>query len=162
MTGSRPHGGDPAHFEDAARVAESLFFDKQQTETLAQHLAKETGETAQLSGKLVALSPPSATLRNTVRSVVPIRLSDTERAQITAAAGHLGLTLSGFLRQSALQASAIIEGKVKPRRERPEVAEPERDRAPFILGDTERPHIVDGMRILPDGTVVDWELPSEY
>jgi uncharacterized protein (DUF1778 family) len=100
---------------------------------------------AQPSGKLVASSPPSATPRNTARAVVPIRLSDAERAQIAAAAGHLELTLSGFLRQSALQASAIVEGKasVKP----PDVSpsEPVRE-APVVLLDASPRHaFVDGI-----------------
>ena len=43
-----------------------------------------------------------------------LRLAEAERAQIAAAAGGLKLTLSGFLRQSALQASAVVEEKAAP------------------------------------------------
>jgi hypothetical protein len=95
-----------------------------------------------------------------VSTVIGSRFSDAERAQVSRAAARSKLTLSAFVRQAALASSAIIEGKVEPRRERDEASEPERDRAPFILGDTERPHIVDGMRILADGSVVDWEPDS--
>jgi uncharacterized protein (DUF1778 family) len=47
-----------------------------------------------------------------VRGVVPVRLSDAERAQIAGAAKRQSLTLSGFIRQASLQASAVVEGKV--------------------------------------------------
>jgi uncharacterized protein (DUF1778 family) len=55
-----------------------------------------------------------ATLRNTaVRDVLAIRLSAAEREQITAAATRLELTLSGFVRQSALQSSAVVEKRCR-------------------------------------------------
>jgi hypothetical protein len=60
-----------------------------------------------------------------VRDVLAIRLSAAEREQITAAATRLGLTLSGFVRQSALQSSAVIEKKVSV--PEPQPAEPERE-----------------------------------
>jgi hypothetical protein len=47
------------------------------------------------------------------------------REQITAAATRLGLTLSGFVPQSALQSSAVIEKKVSV--PEPQPAEPERE-----------------------------------
>jgi len=48
------------------------------------------------------------------REVVTLRLAEGERAQVAAGAGCLKLTLSGFLRQSAFQASAIVEEKAAP------------------------------------------------
>ena len=39
-------------------------------------------------------------------------MSDQEREQIAGAAARLELTLSGFVRQAALQASAVVEKKV--------------------------------------------------
>jgi hypothetical protein len=93
------------------------------------------------------LSPRSATPRNTARAVVPIRLSDRERAQIAAAAGRLELTLSGFLRQSALQASAIVEGKasVKPATERKSDPEPARESRVVLLDAAPSHHFVEGI-----------------
>jgi uncharacterized protein (DUF1778 family) len=46
------------------------------------------------------------------REVLAIRVSDQERGQIAGAAARLGLTLSGFVRQAALQASAVVARKV--------------------------------------------------
>jgi uncharacterized protein (DUF1778 family) len=60
-----------------------------------------------------------------VRDVLAIRLSAAEREQITAAATRLGLRLSGFVRQSALQSSAVVEKKVSVKE--PQPAEPERE-----------------------------------
>jgi uncharacterized protein (DUF1778 family) len=54
-------------------------------------------------------------------TVVGARFSDIERAQVEAAAGRLGLNLSGFVRQAALQASAVVGKKAvvyPPRRRR--------------------------------------------
>jgi hypothetical protein len=65
-----------------------------------------------LSGKPASPSPPSATLRNTVRGVVPVRLSDQERGQIAGAAARLGLHLLGVCASAALQASAVLGRKV--------------------------------------------------
>jgi uncharacterized protein (DUF1778 family) len=64
--------------------------------------------------KTAAPSSSSATLRNTVcmRDVLAIRLSDAERAQVAGAAARLELTVSGFVRQAALQASAVVGRKV--------------------------------------------------
>jgi hypothetical protein len=45
---------------------------------------------------------------------VPIRLSAAEREQIKAASSRLELTLSGFIRQAALEASARVEQKATP------------------------------------------------
>jgi hypothetical protein len=42
-------------------------------------------------------------------------LGDGERRQIAEAAAQLGLTLSGFVRQSALQGAAVTLGRVKVR-----------------------------------------------
>jgi hypothetical protein len=46
-----------------------------------------------------------------------MRLSDAEREQIGRAAARLKLPLSGFVRRAALQASAVVEGKVAVRPE---------------------------------------------
>ena len=48
-----------------------------------------------------------AEARNT-REVFPIRLSGAERAQIEGAAKRRELTIAGFVRQAALQASAVV------------------------------------------------------
>jgi hypothetical protein len=94
--------------------------------------------------------------RNT-RSVLPIRLSDRERAQIAGAAQRRELTVSGFVRQAALAASAVVQGKVTPRIENAEISlrrgqpssdpkKPNRDGLVFV--DTELPgHWVDGERV---------------
>lgn len=81
-----------------------------------------------------------------MRAVVPIRLNDAEREQIARAAARLELTLSGFVRQAALQESAVVERKVsvKPRSERPNV--PEREpRGVVVLDDQLEHHFVDGL-----------------
>jgi uncharacterized protein (DUF1778 family) len=77
------------------------------------------------------------------RAVVPVRLSDAEREQIARAAARLELSLSGFIRQAALQASAVVEERVSvtaPKREAPE-----RELGLVVLDDA-RPtgHYVDG------------------
>jgi uncharacterized protein (DUF1778 family) len=59
-----------------------------------------------------------------VREVLAIRISDAEREQIAGAAVKLRLTLSGFVRQAALQASAVVAKKVSV--QAPEPPEPER------------------------------------
>jgi hypothetical protein len=41
-----------------------------------------------------------------------MRLSDAEREQIAGAAARLSLPLTSFVRQAALQASAVVEKKV--------------------------------------------------
>jgi len=57
------------------------------------------------------------------REVLAIRLSDGEREQIAGAAARLGLALSSFVRQAALQASAVVGRKVSV--QAPEPAERE-------------------------------------
>jgi uncharacterized protein (DUF1778 family) len=95
------------------------------------------------------------TMPGGVRNTVAIRLSGPEREQIARAATRQKLTFSGFVRQAALQASAIVTEKATIKA--PERKEPEAREAPFVLVEEERPRIVDGLRILPDGRVVDWE-----
>jgi uncharacterized protein (DUF1778 family) len=93
--------------------------------------------------------------RNT-RQVVPIRLSGPEREQIAKAAARQGKTVSGFVRESALASSAVVTERVTPvRAPEREVAQPRE--APFVLVKEERPRIVDGLRVLPDGRAVDWD-----
>jgi hypothetical protein len=72
-----------------------------------------------------------------VRSVVPIRLSDRERGQIAGAARRLQLTLSRFVRQAALEASARVERKVS-------VAAPPEPELVVVESEPERVHYVDG------------------
>jgi uncharacterized protein (DUF1778 family) len=78
-----------------------------------------------------------------MRSVVLIRLSDQERGQIASAATRLQLTLSGFIRQAALQASAVVERKASVKAKTP--AEPERRE--LVIADLEPSihHDVDGI-----------------
>jgi hypothetical protein len=79
------------------------------------------------------------------RQVVTLRLAEVERAQIAAAAGRLKLTLSGFLRQSALQASAVVDEKAAPMRPVRDVTNPRpMRREPLVLVDGESEHWVDG------------------
>jgi hypothetical protein len=73
-----------------------------------------------------------------MRSVSTIRLSDQERSQIAAAAARLKLPFSSFLRQAALQASAVVERKVSVR-ERPPAG-----RELIILEPTTPHRFVDG------------------
>jgi hypothetical protein len=78
-----------------------------------------------------------------VRSVTPIRLSDAEREQIQAAAARRKLTVSGFIRQAALQASAIVEGKATAKA--PEREEPGSGYGGLVVLETEPTgHWVDG------------------
>jgi uncharacterized protein (DUF1778 family) len=90
----------------------------------------------------------SPTRRNTARSVVPIRLGDSERAQIARAASRLQLTLSGFVRQAALQASAVVDRKAsmvsKPRDADLDQSMSERG---LVVVEPEREHYVDGERV---------------
>lgn len=104
---------------------------------------RENGSTI---GKRVSPSPSSATLRNTpVREVTPIRLSVAERAQIAGAAARRKLTVSGFIRQAALQASAIVEGKASVRRpEEPRQASAYDERGLVIVDPEPAGHWVDG------------------
>jgi hypothetical protein len=78
------------------------------------------------------------------RDVVPVRLSDAEREQIASAALRQGLTFSAFLRQAALQTSAIVAGKVsvKPR----EREARERVKVPTILADDPPPRVEEPWR----------------
>jgi hypothetical protein len=59
------------------------------------------------------------------RSVGEFRgpLRDEERGQIAGAAARLELTLSGFVRQAALQASAVVGRKVSVQASEPPVRE---------------------------------------
>jgi Protein of unknown function (DUF1778) len=47
-----------------------------------------------------------------MREVLAIRLSPAERRQVAAAAERVGKSLSGFVREAALAASARVTGKV--------------------------------------------------
>jgi hypothetical protein len=47
-----------------------------------------------------------------MRDVLAIRLSEAERRQVAEAAERFGQTLSGFVREAALQASARVTVKV--------------------------------------------------
>jgi hypothetical protein len=71
-------------------------------------------------------------------------LSDAEREQIQAAAAWRKLTLSGFIRQAALQASAIVEGKATVRT--PESEQPDSVDGGLVVLETGPPagHWVDG------------------
>jgi uncharacterized protein (DUF1778 family) len=80
-----------------------------------------------------------------VRAVVPIRLSDVERGQIAAAAARLGLSLSGFVRQAALQASAAVERKAAVKAEEPLAVVVAESSGLVVVGELEeRWHYVDG------------------
>jgi hypothetical protein len=69
------------------------------------------------------------------------------------------LGVSQFARQALLAASAQTLGKVTPVKA-PEPV-PVRDVVAPVIDTVEaRPHIVDGMRLLPDGRVVDWDEPE--
>ena len=68
------------------------------------------------------------------REVLAIRLSDAEREQIAGAAARLKLTLSGFVRQAALQASAVVGRKVSVQAPEP----PERESLGVVLLDPEQ------------------------
>ena len=93
-------------------------------------------------------------VRNT-REVVALRLADREREQITRAATRRKLTFSAFLREAALQASAIVTERASVKAPEPE---PRPARDPLVIDlEQERPHIVDGMLLHPDGTVTDWD-----
>jgi hypothetical protein len=81
-----------------------------------------------------------------VRAVVPIRLSDAERGQISAAAERLGLTLSGFLRQAGLQASAVVESEASGEDADTEPA-PERPLIVLEFGAEQKAHYVDGEKV---------------
>lgn len=79
------------------------------------------------------------------REVVTLRLAEAERAQIEAAASRLKLTLSGFLRESALQASAVVEDKAAPVWPGRDVRKPRPMRSePLVLIEVESEHWVDG------------------
>jgi hypothetical protein len=98
-------------------------------------------------------------LRNT-RDVLAIRLSGPEREQIAKAATRQKLTLSGFVRSAALQASARVLEKVTPAK--PPAPKPAEAReTPLVLIDDEprRGRLVDGLLLMPDGRVL--EPPDE-
>jgi hypothetical protein len=84
------------------------------------------------------------------REVVTLRLAEAERAQIEAAAGRLKLMLSGFLRQSALHASAAVEEKAVPVRPVREVRNPRpMRREPLVLVEVDRWMATTGIRWEP-------------
>jgi hypothetical protein len=65
--------------------------------------------------------------------VIGARFSDAERAQVEAAAGRLELTVSGFVRQAALQA-AVVGRKVSVQAPEP----PERESLGVVVLDPEQ------------------------
>jgi hypothetical protein len=75
--------------------------------------------------------------------VIGARFSDAERAQVESAAGRLELTVSGFVRQAALQASAVVGRRVSVQAPK----DPEPERLGVVLVDPEEsPHaFVDGI-----------------
>jgi hypothetical protein len=103
-----------------------------------------------------------ATPRNTARSVVPVRLGDSERGQIGSAADRLGKTLSAFIREAALQASAVVERKaaVHSVLNKPAPEPEEREPVGVVMIDPEpTTHVVDGLLIDAKGNIVgdaDW------
>lgn len=83
-----------------------------------------------------------------MREVVPVRLSGAERAQIAGAAGRRKLTLSGFIRQASLQASAVADGKATPKVQATDRKIAERGPPPLVVVEPELPeHGVDGVRV---------------
>jgi len=74
-----------------------------------------------------------------MRGVVPIRLGDQEREQIARAAGRLEKSVSGFIREAALLASAHVEGKAVAR----EKTEPV-EKVAFVEPEPPDVHYVDG------------------
>jgi Protein of unknown function (DUF1778) len=92
-------------------------------------------------------------VRNT-RDIFAIRLSGPEREQIALAAARQRLTLSGFVRAAALQASARVLEKVSPAK--PPAPKPvEARETPLVLVSEEprRGRLVDGLLLMPDGRV---------
>jgi uncharacterized protein (DUF1778 family) len=82
-----------------------------------------------------------------VREVVPIRLGADERRQIAGAAARLGVTVSGFVREAALEASARVVQKVVAVRI-PELPDRKREaEVVFVDAGPKREHWVDGERI---------------
>jgi uncharacterized protein (DUF1778 family) len=76
-----------------------------------------------------------------VRDVFQLRLSDTEREQITRAAAQLELPPSSFVRQAALEVSARVTRKVAVRAPEPK----EHDMGLVMVGEPEPSrHMVDG------------------
>jgi hypothetical protein len=94
-------------------------------------------------------------------TVVGTRLTDAERLQVVAAARRLGLSLSEFARQALLASSAQVERKATVRAPEPELVKPIDIAVPVIDADEEHVHVVDGVRVLPDGRIVDWDEPDE-
>jgi uncharacterized protein (DUF1778 family) len=72
-----------------------------------------------------------------VSTVIGSRFSDAERTQVEAAAGHLELTVSSFVRQAALQASAVVEKKAVVAPTTTRATAPERERLGVVLVDPE-------------------------
>ena len=70
--------------------------------------------------------------------MIGARFSDGERAQVEAAAGRLELTVSGFVRQAALQASAVVEKKAVVAPTTTRATTPEHERLGVVLVDPEQ------------------------
>ena len=81
-------------------------------------------------------------LRNT-REVVALRLAAREREQIARAATSQKLTLSAFLRQATLQASAIVEKKATVKAPEPEA--PAHEPVLLLRSEGHQHHWVDGI-----------------
>jgi hypothetical protein len=81
-----------------------------------------------------------------MRDVTPVRLSVGERRQIAAAAARLKLPFSSFLRQAALQASAVVERKVAVKAEHENgFHAPEQPRDLVVVEPRSDHHFVDGI-----------------
>jgi hypothetical protein len=81
-----------------------------------------------------------------VSTVIGARFSDAERAQVESAAGRLGLNLSRFVRQAALQASAVVGKKAVVVPTRTRTTAPEREsRGIVLLEGGVKHHFVDGL-----------------
>jgi len=70
-----------------------------------------------------------------MRDVLAIRLSEAERRQVAEGAARFGKSVSAFVREAALQASAGITRKV--------TEQVERDELPIVVVEPVR-HMVDG------------------
>jgi hypothetical protein len=135
--------GEPSLECDGA----ALFF-RQAQRTRLPRLSRETAGNRSTMRGFGILNELSTTRRNTARGVVPVRLSGAERAQIAGAAGRRKLTLSGFIRQAALQASAVVQGKVYPVK----AQVPERGALPLVVvGSEPRSHWVEGVPVDASG-----------
>ena len=94
---------------------------------------QETSQKTAHLGEYVTATPYACVIR--MRYVFAIRLSEAERRQVAGGAVRSGKSVSAFVREAALQASASVTRKV---------AEPEeRDELPNIVVEPVR-HMVDG------------------